>query len=215
MPPIPRPRKLLPVSIELDVPTWPAELAQREHNRISREALTDELAKHHRTRLREHFRATARTKYGYLPRNEGYKRRKLKRYGSRTDLVKTGATEQAFTKGAPKIVISGAATSNRGFGGKLMLGKFPFMVAYALAKGLQRYVPRRFQPKSFLLRIFAGNRFQPKGGVNLEQMRKEIQVIAPDEGRQIATGFLAGYMRRFRALMATNKRKRYGGRRGP
>lgn len=209
MPAIPRPAKLTAPQIELDVPTWPKELAEREHNRFSREALKDELALHHRKRLPWHFQATARSKYGYAPRSEAYKRRKMKRYGSRTDLVKTGATEQAFTKGQPKIVVSGAATSLRGFAGRLALGKFPFLVAYRVFKGLDRYVPRRFKPKSALLRAAASLVFKPKGGVNLEQMRKEITCFTKTESREVATGFLAGYWRRLTGLMAQRKRKRY------
>lgn len=205
--------KLKPPSVELDVPDWPRQLAERDHNKIAREALTDELAKHYRKRVPLHFKATARTKYGYAQRSAGYKRTKLKKYGGRTDLVKTGLTEQTFTKGPPKIVISGSATSMRGFGGRLVLGKFPFMVAYAAAKGISRYRPQRFQPKSALLRSLWALRKKPKTGVNLDQMRKEITCITPDEGREIATGFLAGYWQRVKQLMAQGKRRRYGNRR--
>lgn len=207
--------KLQPPSISLDVPTWPKELAQREHNKFAREALTDELKKHYRVRVPQHFKATARAKYGYAPRSAAYKKMKLRRYGSRTDLVKTGMTEQAFTKGDPKIVISGSATSQRGFSGRLVLGSFPFMIAARMLRGGGRYIARRFKPKTLIGRLIAARMFKPKGGVNLDQMRKEIICFTPDESKDVANGFLAGYMRRVRALMAQGKRKRFGGNRKP
>ena len=126
------------VNLRLDVPTCFEDLQKREHNKISRTALKETLEFHYYRVLPGHFKSTNRAKYGHMPRTAAYMRKKMKQGYGRTDLVRTGMTEQAFTKGAPKIVISGSATSDRGFGGSIELGAFPFMRAAAAKLGLAR-----------------------------------------------------------------------------
>lgn len=48
--------------------------------------------------LPKHFTRSARRRYGYQPRTEKYVRQKLRRYGSGTDLVKTGALKRQVTR---------------------------------------------------------------------------------------------------------------------
>lgn len=82
---------------------------KRDHNRILKAILRDVLREHWKKRIPEHFRTGARNKYKYARRSSSYKRQKLRRYGSRTDLVKTGRTRASVT---------GAAQFRMGGGGK-------------------------------------------------------------------------------------------------
>jgi hypothetical protein len=209
--------KQLPVNVRLEAPAWPEDLAKREHNKLSRDALRETCEFHYRRNLPKHFRSTASTRYGYMPRSEKYRRHKLRKYGSRTDLVKTGLTEQSFTKGPPKIVISGAATSERGFSGRIELGAFPFIRAAALAQGMARYVPKRYRPKNFIVQaaesfLRAAAQVGQRTGVTIDQMRREITAVLPEESAHLARLFLQKYMFGLALLRGRGRTTTYGAR---
>lgn len=73
--------------------------SKRKSNRFTRIALDEQLVDLFRRRLPGHFKTSARGKYNYAPRSSAYKRQKLRRFGSRTDLVKTGDTKREATSG--------------------------------------------------------------------------------------------------------------------
>ena len=138
---------------------------RRIWNRAEKEALEEELEKHHERRIPEHFRQDARGKHGYQPRSPIYLRIKDAMYHSRTDLVKRGRTEQLMTR-MRRIAITGTAAGRKGTEATGLVGtlylKFPFPVAD------QPSDPRR---------------------VTVEKMAEEIKHTTDAERSEIAMGF--------------------------
>lgn len=89
--------------------------SDRLHNRIVRELIRDLLEEHHRKTLPLHFLATARDRYGYMPRTDRYKARKMRKWKSRTDLVASGKSRDYILHNKT-ITVSGAAAKGNVIG---------------------------------------------------------------------------------------------------
>lgn len=103
--PIPR----LIVALEIPAPLIDGEEMERLHNRSARRAMRDTLLHHHKKRLPEHFKQTARHRYGYAARKPKYKAQKRRQFGSITDLVKTGRMRDQMLNAPPKPILTGSA----------------------------------------------------------------------------------------------------------
>lgn len=157
------------------------EAGPRVLNAAGKTALGEVLRTHHRRRIRQHFEATNREKYRHKPRTESTKRRKMARYRSRTDLVKSARTRDRMTT-QYQIRIGGtvAGTSARspGLTGTLIL-KFPF--------------PASFDNST--------NR------VTLADMRDEIGRWTPEEEKEAAAQFAEIYAKEISRATAGKKRR--------
>lgn len=126
--------QLIPeVGFVMEMPDWLASSARlrRIHNQASKEAARRTLAKHHKKRIPDHFKQTNRSKYDHKARSARTKAYKKKKFGSITDLVKTGRTKQSMTATSPQIQVGGTASS-------IMTGtmfmRFPFPVELEVRK---------------------------------------------------------------------------------
>lgn len=165
--------------------TVPANLmgmAARHHNKCIKTALRSVLVEHHRKRIPLHFQSSNRAKYGHMPRKPGYMRVKMRRYKSRTDLVKTGKTRNKFLLNADIRIggsASGSKTSAPGVRGQLIM-RFPF--------------PANYDP--------------PKARVNAAQMIKEISSWTDSEANEASQAFLDKYTQAVKDLIANSPRLR-------
>lgn len=137
---------------------------RRLHNKVSKEAGKDVMLEHWRETMPKHFRATNRQRYKHVPRDSSYKVKKLRRYKSRTDLVKTGETKARMTMVRPKIQIGGSALGDKGMRVRGTIS-----------------MPNRIRMKS-------GQR-----GVSVKQMITEIALWSDDEISRTATRFAQRY----------------------
>ncbi len=153
----------------------------RLHNRVSKEALRRELINHHKKRIPLHFDSNNRTRYGYAPRKEKYKYYKYKKFRSRTDLVLSGQTKQAMTRGGVTPRISGNSGGATGINGKLVL-RFPFTGtnAFKQSRKKARLSGRTSRPRQ-------------APGVTIDQMRAEVSVVLAGEQREMANNVAANY----------------------
>lgn len=113
------------------------EVPKRAHGRAAKSALRATLVDHHRRRIPEHFKTSARSKYRHKPRSKGWKARKLAVHKSRTDLVASGRTKDKFLSQFI-LRVGGSATGGRNKGrleGKLIM-RFPFPVRFQAEKGV-------------------------------------------------------------------------------
>ncbi len=99
----------------------------RIHNRISKNALKAVLLWHWETNTPKHFKQHARGKYDYAERSRGYKAKKRAKFGSITDLVKSGRTRDALTTQLPRVSVRGS--SEKILFGRAKLARFPFPVS--------------------------------------------------------------------------------------
>lgn len=179
-------RLLPPITFILDIPTRPEDIAKRHHNKIVREAITKAAEQHHARHIPEHFKATNRQRYNHAPRTEKYKRYKLRKYGSRTDLVKAGRTRSWMTR-AYKLRVGGNAEA--GTIKATLILTFPFKGG----SGSHR------SPKT------------RKGAVaqaTIQQMIREMETFSSDEPRRIAEWFSKEYMNGVEKFRAGRIRKR-------
>lgn len=171
------------MQITIDVPSRPADMAERLHNRFAKEALRETLASHHRRTFRGRFEPAAKSKYDHAPRSPRYVKHKKNKFGHTIDLVYTGATRREFVKPGKPVRIGGTAA-----GGTLeakMLFRFPFADANRM-KGGQR---RTRNPRT-------------------AQLAKEISAWTAEEARTAAEEFLKLYMQLTNAWRGRRKRKR-------
>lgn len=165
--------------------------SDRLHNRIVKELVRAELVEHWRKRIPLHFRQDARAKYGYEQRKPGYKAYKARKFGSRRDLVKTGATERLM-KSQYRVTVGGAAEGGKGTGlnGRLWLnfGWDTLVATHMRAKF--KHIRNAKQRAATIAAI------RVKSGVNLAQMRKEIQAFTDQEREEIARSIQQGYVER-------------------
>jgi hypothetical protein len=152
----------------ITLPTRPEEMAKRDHNRVVKDALKAIIARHHKQHIPKHFERSAHGTYGYKQRSQKYIREKNRRYGSSTDLVKTGRSRQKMLAD-PKIVIGGAAE-----GGK---------------KKLQGVLKLRFDFTG------GGRRYRKASSqaVTIEQLHAEIRAMTRQEQQELANLFRAEY----------------------
>jgi hypothetical protein len=168
----------------------------RLHNKVGKEAMRQELLNHHRKRIPLHFDQNNRTKYNHMPRKEGYKFRKYKKFRSRTDLVATGRTKDAMRR-MYQLRIGGTASGETGLRGQLIL-RFPFtQTAVFQQSQKKRYGKPREQRRVAV-------------GVTIDQMRKEISTVIAAEQREIATNLGANYTKLLNNELASRPRiKKY------
>lgn len=174
----------------LEVPEWVHEAGDfqaRKHNKWVRDTLKEALEEHHKKRIPDHFKQSARHRYKYAPRDPKYLKSKARYWGSRRDLVKTGDTEREMKRNK-RIVISGSASGisqgKKGIAGRLIL-RFPFK------GGTGRF-----------------KKPHTRQAVNILQMKDEIERILPSEEHEINRGIAAGYMKRVEEFISKRKRKR-------
>lgn len=177
------------LTLAIAVPERPATLVKREHNRIAKDALRTVLETHHKKRIPGHFEHSAHSKYGYKPRSPKYIRYKVKAFKTGDDLVMSGATQQKMIR-EPQFVMSGAAEgAQKKLGGKIVL-RFAFgqsaQASYAKRAGYVQHKNSKRPPK--------------RPGVDIAQMRKEIQAMTPAERREMAEQFRAEYLRLYDRL---------------
>jgi hypothetical protein len=169
---------------------------QRLHNKVGKEALRKELVTHQRKRIPGHFEATNRAKYSHMPRKEGYKYYKYRRFRSRTDLVATGRTKDAMTR-MYQIRIGGTASGETGLKGQLIL-RFPFTQTEAFRTSQKKRYGKPVEQRRQVV------------GVTIEQMRKEISTIIADEQREIAQSLGKTYAQDLNKELASRPRlKKY------
>lgn len=158
----------------------------RLHNAIMKDVVRDELYNHWKHRLPLHFRLDARQRYGHMPRSPRYNSYKNRRFSSKRDLVKTGETERLM-RSPPRITVGGAAEGGKnGLRGRLHL---TFSWAAAVAQRMRK----KFSRGS---RRAAAASIKTRTGVNLAQMRKEIQTFTDGELKDIAASIQANYVHR-------------------
>lgn len=166
--------------------------SDRLHNRIVKGLIGSELFEHWRKRIPLHFRQDARTKYGYAPRSPGYKAYKSRRFKSRRDLVKTGATERLMKSQHPRITVGGSAIGGKGNGvnGRMWMnfGWDALVATHMRAKF--KHIRNAKQRAATIAAI------KVKSGANLAQMRKEIQAFTDQEREEIARSIQQGYVER-------------------
>lgn len=124
---------MLPIlKCTIETPANLEGLADRHHNRLIKQALRTVLEDHHRRRIPLHFRADNRSKYQHMERTAKYRRAKMRRFHSRTDLVKTGRTRDKMLSQYQLRIggsASGTATKAPGVNGQLIM-RFPFPANY-------------------------------------------------------------------------------------
>jgi hypothetical protein len=195
-------RALPALTIAIAIPERPENVARRDHNRIMKDAMRTVLERHHKERIPGHFEHSAHGKYGYQPRSRKYIDRKVKLGLGGTDLVMTGATKQEMTSHAEFVVGGAAEGGKKALTGKIVL-RFAFgrqvQMGYAKRAAYQTRTGQTYSPRQ------AGG----TAGVDLAQMKKEIQAMTAEEKREIALEFRAEYLRGYRALEQKAKEIEY------
>lgn len=177
---------LPPIIFVIEIPTRPEDIAKRHHNKIVREAMQKTAEKHHAKHVPDHFKATNRQRYKHAPRGERYKKYKVKRYGSRTDLVKTGRTKDWMTR-AYKIRIGGNAEA--GTTKATLILTFPFKGGTGRFKDPTNFKAAQAQK-------------------TIMQMKGEIETFADDEKARLAEWFGEFYMQGVEKFRGGRKRFR-------
>tara|TARA_R100000808_G_C2130121_1_gene139454 strand:+ start:356 stop:895 length:540 start_codon:yes stop_codon:yes gene_type:complete len=137
---------------------------KRAHIACVKKAVRLTLLEYQQTDLKQHFKATNRQKYNHQKRRDSYKAMKRRKYGSITDLKKTGKTERYMKTQRAKVAVRGNQTSN--ISGTMFL-RFPFPIT---AKDNN---PRGVAPR---------------------QMMKEIETWAREERVRAAKNFERHYI---------------------
>jgi len=101
----------------------PRSRMNRIHAAAVKEALKSTLKTHHRTRIKEHFKQSAKTRYGHYTRDFKTLALKRRHWGNLPDLVKSGEMRRKIKTQRPRLRASG--TVFRGFVSVLMQLKFP------------------------------------------------------------------------------------------
>lgn len=163
--------------------------SDRLHNRIVRKVVEDELKNHWQKRIPGHFRQDARHKYRYAERQSAYKAYKSRKFKSRRDLVKTGATERLM-KSQYRITVGGSAEGGKsgGVNGRLWLW---FAWDTLVAQHMRRKFARGLRRGASRAQIEAS--IKTRTGVNLAQMRKEIQAFTDQELSEIGKSMQQRY----------------------
>lgn len=179
---------LLPqIIFTLDVPTRPADLAKRWHNKYAKEAARYMIERHHEENVPKHFKRSARSRYGYRPRDPKYVRKKQRRWKQGgMDLVKTGRTRRYMTN-QYKLRLGG--TADKGTLTATLILRFPF-------KGGTGKWRRPAGPR--------GARAQ----ITIQTMIGEMQSFAADEPPQLLRWFEEEYWRQVENHRSSRKRTR-------
>jgi hypothetical protein len=154
----------------------------RYWNKYAREALGDELVRHHQENIPKHFRLGAAQQYGYMQRRQTTKNKKRKvwRKPANLDLVRSGVTAKAIM-GARQITFAGRM-GGPGRGGPGLTGR------------LNMWLP------------FPVRRDNPPGRITVEEIKKEIAAVSDAEGQQIAIRVGMGIVNRINAYHGPMRR---------
>lgn len=172
------------------------ELPGRAHNKAARKAAVLLLQRHHQKNIPEHFKQTARNKYGYKPRSAAYKAYKRKRWHSITDLVASGRNRQLITAmGIIRIggTITGSPKRTSLSGKTYGSGREPGLRAQLRMRGNW---PKFRDPRS-------------ARAVSIEDMKAEIATVTPAENQQLAQFFRDNYIRELNGYVGNIRRKVY------
>ena len=172
------------ISVVIDIPTRPGDIAGRFHNLYVKQALFEALRLHHKKNIPLHFAPGAPSKYGYAKRSFKYNREKQRKYGGNAvDLVKTGASREHMTHNM-ELHSSGAAEGSKKPVSATLRLRFPFKGGAG-----------RYKSDTPLYRT-----------ITIDQMRREMQAMTDQERAEFAGIFWRtywGYVQRHRS-----KRKR-------
>lgn len=174
----------------VEVPERPQQVAQRTHNAWSRAAMRQILETHHKKRIPEHFKRSARGKYGYKNRKPRYMRYKARKYGSQTDLVFSGASKINIERN-PKFVVAGAAEGGK----KPIEGRIEVEFQWQARRRAALRASPALRKKAYL-NLLAGGRANT--GVKTEDMKSEVRRILPNEASEMGIEFLHEYMKRYK-----------------
>ncbi len=164
-------------------------------NQHAREALQEELEKHHRERIPKHFRLGARNTYGYRRRRMSTERKKVRywRKPAQLDLVRSGRGSLALMAGR-QITFRGR------FGGPKNPGTLKGM--------LNMWWPHPLRDNARV------------GGLSADELSEEVARTTADEQRDIAHGYVGrlisrirqhrGPMRNYRPLLNPNALNPFG-----
>lgn len=180
------------ISVEISEEIF--DLPGRAHNLAGKEALRDELVRHHRERIPLHFRQNARDRYRYKKRSDVYLAIKRRKTHSTTDLVYSGATK-SMVRGLGMVRIGGTMTGSTykngakagqvraeaGLSGHLVM-QIPFSIGYRDSADPSR--------------------------VHSADIADEITRVRDDEEREMAAGFERTYMRRLEYYGERGQRRR-------
>jgi len=168
------------------VPEW-LLASPRKHNELVRKALKAELERHVKVTLAGHFTQGAAAKYGHKKRTRKYILYKVRRYGTGTDLVKTGATRTAVGSGS-RITLSGSASEGT------ISGKIKARLPFGGGTGREKDEATR-------RRMGLGPPTRARtDGVTPADMIAELKKITPQEARAISAGIKRGYLDGIRAM---------------
>lgn len=153
-------------------------------NRYGREAMEEELIKHHQTRIPRHFRIGAAAIYGYAPRKGSTKLAKVRVYRlpANLDLVKTKTMSLSVMR-TRSITMSGRIGA--GGGGNLQ-GRLTMPLGHPLRRG------------------------RKADAITPEQIKREIVSMTPQEKLDFAHGFRDRLATKIRQHHANMRRFRAG-----
>jgi hypothetical protein len=183
----------------LDVSDWAGQLASgRRFNAVAKNAARETMEFHLKENIPRHFKREARSKYRYTPRTPSYVRYKQRRYKTGgLDLVKTGASREQIPKSA-KVRVGGTAENND----LVATIKTRFRFADTKKERIQRRERFRFY------RRLGVERPRTHQGISILQMVSEVQVITPDELRELRDVFSKSMSRQIEQIASGAKRKR-------
>lgn len=162
--------------------------SERVHNRLVKEIVKEEAFKHWRGRIPQHFRQGTQKKYNFAPRMSfvgklPYNAWKARKFRSRTDLVKTGATKREMENNA-QIIVSGAASGGkRAIAARIVL-KFPF------GGGSGRFKKESRQSQLIM------------------QLASEISRVTMNEAKEISLSIGDQYVRKLNSPAYARKRRK-------
>lgn len=190
--------------VQVEVPERPKQVATRTHNAWSRQAMRTILETHHAKRIPQHFKRSARGKYGYKARKPRYMRYKARKYGAQTDLVFSGASKINIERN-PKFVVSGAAEGGK----KTIEGRIEVEFQWQAKRRAALRASPALRAKAYR-NFLAGGRVNT--GVKTEDMKSEVRRILSSEASEMAVEFLYEYMKRYKSH--PSQRRTYSSRRG-
>lgn len=171
----------------IDMPEIMLE-SERVHNRLVKEIVKEEAFKHWRGRIPQHFRQGTQKKYNFAPRLSfvgrlPYNAWKARKFRSRTDLVKTGATKREMESNA-QIVVSGSASGGKkGISARITL-RFPF------GGGSGRF------------------RKETRQSQLIKQLASEISRVTMSEAKEISLGIGDQYVKKLNSPAYARKRRK-------
>lgn len=172
--------------------TGAAAIQDRDLNRMAKDSMDEELAKHHKQRIPGHFSREARSKYKHKPRRRPYMAFKKRKFGSIADLVKTGETRRRVT-----------STYRRSLGGAWLRGGVLSAIRGTLHYSLPFDWDRKPQGGGGRRRYSRQQAALDTRNVKLQDIKNEIAYVTDSEGQDVAKGFgqrMQGRINRFASV---------------